>query len=186
MLLGAAVIVVIALLVFNFFQRRPGQITEPAEIVEEPEVKVIEEEKPVQEKEEAFVGGLPTTHRVVAGERLWDIAEFYYQSGYNWVDLASANNLTNPNLIESGQELNIPDVQPKKTTVVEEAARPEVEAPAAEKITGNEYTVVRGDNLWNIAVRAYGDGFRWTEIAKVNNLTNPHLIHAGNVFTITR
>lgn len=53
-------------------------------------------------------------------------------------------------------------------------------------ISGDSYTVVHGDNLWNIAVRAYGDGFKWTEIAKANNLSNPSIIHAGNHFVIPR
>lgn len=53
-------------------------------------------------------------------------------------------------------------------------------------ITGNSYTVQSGDNLWDIAVRAYGDGYRWVEIAQANNLANPGLIFSGNVFTIPR
>jgi nucleoid-associated protein YgaU len=40
--------------------------------------------------------------------------------------------------------------------------------------------------LWTIAVRAYGDGYKWTEIAKANKLVNPNLIHPGNVFVLPR
>ncbi len=54
------------------------------------------------------------------------------------------------------------------------------------KITSNTYTVVRGDNLWNIAVRAYGDGYKWVEIAKNNGLTNPNLIFSGNIIKLAR
>lgn len=54
------------------------------------------------------------------------------------------------------------------------------------KIDGNTYTVVRGDTLWDISVRAYGDGFSWKRIADANKLTNPMIIHAGNKFTIPR
>lgn len=46
------------------------------------------------------------------------------------------------------------------------------------------YTVVRGDNLSKIAQKFYGDGGKWTEIAKANNLAKPSVIHAGNVFII--
>lgn len=53
-------------------------------------------------------------------------------------------------------------------------------------ITGTKYTVKAGDNLWNIAVRAYGNGYKWVEIAKANNLANPRIIHSGNVFIIPR
>ena len=55
-----------------------------------------------------------------------------------------------------------------------------------QKITGNSYTVISGDNLWDIAVRAYGDGYRWVDIAEANNLANPDLIHRGNVFKLPR
>ena len=51
------------------------------------------------------------------------------------------------------------------------------------KVEGDKtYTVVRGDYLWKIAVSQCGDGFAWSKIAKANNLKNPDIIHAGNVF----
>lgn len=53
-------------------------------------------------------------------------------------------------------------------------------------ITTSSYTVVAGDCLWTIAERAYGNPYRWTEIAKANNLSNPDLIHPGNIFSIPR
>ena len=41
------------------------------------------------------------------------------------------------------------------------------------------YTVVRGDTLWAIAKRFYGNGNRYPEIAKANNISNPDIIHVG-------
>jgi len=116
-------------------------------------------------------------HEIQEGESLWTIAEKYYGSGYNWVDIAKVNNLVDPNLLANGIKLIIPAVEKKMATVKE--------ADSA-IITGNQYTVVKGDSLWSIAVRAYGDGYRWQELAKANNLKNPGLIHPGNVFTIPR
>lgn len=46
--------------------------------------------------------------------------------------------------------------------------------------------MVKGDHLWGIAVRAYGDGYKWVEIARENNLVNPNLIHPGNVLSLPR
>jgi nucleoid-associated protein YgaU len=46
------------------------------------------------------------------------------------------------------------------------------------------YTVKAGDDLWDVAVAVYKDGYRWSEIAKANNLTNPNVIHSGNVLNI--
>ena len=41
------------------------------------------------------------------------------------------------------------------------------------------YTVVPGDNLWNIATTFYGDGTRYPEIAAANGIENPSLIFPG-------
>ena len=49
---------------------------------------------------------------------------------------------------------------------------------------GNYYTVVRGDTLWGIASKFYGNGSRYPEIAKANNISNPDLIHAGQKLLI--
>lgn len=49
---------------------------------------------------------------------------------------------------------------------------------------GNYYTVVRGDTLWGIAQKFYGNGSRYPEIAKANNISNPDLIHAGQKLLI--
>ena len=47
------------------------------------------------------------------------------------------------------------------------------------KPQGNYYTVVRGDTLWGIAKRFYGNGNRYPEIAKANNIANPDIIYVG-------
>lgn len=47
------------------------------------------------------------------------------------------------------------------------------------------YTIERGDNLWNIAVRVYEDGTKYIWICEANNLThNCSLIHADNMIWI--
>ncbi|MDP9836164.1 5'-nucleotidase [Neorhizobium huautlense] len=57
-----------------------------------------------------------------------------------------------------------------------------VEAPGqtAQPASGpSKYTVVKGDSLWTIAESAYGDGTRWSEISKANELRHPDLIQVG-------
>ncbi len=44
---------------------------------------------------------------------------------------------------------------------------------------GWEYTVRSGDNLWEISENYYKTGYRWTEIAKLNKLTNAGLLIPG-------
>ena len=164
--LGAVVVVVALVLVFSFIRSRNllnhGQTGSTSTVAKEEAAK-----------------RLPKTYTVKAGDHLWSIAEKYYGSGYNWVDLAYANNLENPGTIYVGAKLIVPDVTPKTLTVVAPA---QVQNP----ITGNTYTVVKGDFLWNIAVRAYGDGYQWVKIAKVNNLVSPNMIFSGNVLQLPR
>lgn len=160
MILGAVVIVTVGVLVVNYFRGQEPGTTLPEGVTQE---------------------GKPNTHTVSAGETLWSIAEKYYDSGYNWLDIASENSLSNPGLIEAGQELTIPDVGAKPPTV--EVAE---STETTEAISGATYTVTGGDSLWNIAIRTYGDGYRWVDIARENNLANPNLIHNGNIFTLPR
>lgn len=46
------------------------------------------------------------------------------------------------------------------------------------------YKVQSGDTLWTIAKKIYGDGSKYTEIAKRNNITNPNLIYAGSTLQL--
>jgi len=119
-------------------------------------------------------------HTVQRGENLWKIAELYFNSGYNWVDIAEKNNLRNPGVIEPDQKLSIPEVSAKILTVAADKKE------EAEAISGATYTVQKGDNLWEIAVRAYGDGYKWVEISEENELSNPGLIHSGNILSLPR
>jgi len=143
---------------------------------------------------------LQKMYSVKEGDTLWSIAENQYNDGSKWTAIANANKLTSPNDLETGMKLIIPAqgevVTPtvvNLTGTVESTLAPSptvAEKPTnvqtEQKITANSYTVVEGDNLWTIAVRAYGDGYKWTEIAKVNKLVNPDLIHRGNKFIIPR
>jgi len=47
---------------------------------------------------------------------------------------------------------------------------------------GTEYTIVRGDNLWKIAEKTYGNGFNWVKIYEANKSvlgSNPREITIG-------
>lgn len=131
-------------------------------------------------------------YTIVSGDDLWDIAVKTYGDGYKWVDIARANNLSDPGLIHTGNKLIIPS---EKSSSVAKATSPteekvvqpaKVQDQTAQKITGTSYTIVSGDDLWNIAVRAYGDGYKWVDIAKANNLTDPNLIFSGNILKLPR
>ena len=48
------------------------------------------------------------------------------------------------------------------------------------------YKVQRGDTLWSIAKKYMGDGSKYTELAKYNNIANPNVIVPGTVIKIPR
>lgn len=58
------------------------------------------------------------------------------------------------------------------------------ESPAPSEDSATTYTVVKGDALWNIAKKFYGDGSKYTIIANANGISNPNLIYPGQVLTI--
>ncbi|WP_418222798.1 GH25 family lysozyme [Clostridium isatidis] len=52
------------------------------------------------------------------------------------------------------------------------------------KPSAKYHTVVKGDTLWAIAKKYYGDGNRYPEIARVNNIANPNIISVGQKLLI--
>ncbi len=55
-------------------------------------------------------------------------------------------------------------------------------APVAAEV--RTHTVVGGDTLFNIAKQYLGDGNRYQELAKFNNIANPDHIEVGQVINI--
>jgi nucleoid-associated protein YgaU len=164
LVLGLAVVLVIGMTVVNYVKSKTQQA---ASTTQEAAGKT------------AGVPSPPAKHTVVAGESLWTISEIYYKSGYNWVDIRDANTMVNPDLIEAGQTLTIPDVAPKGVAIPAISS-----ASTSEKPKDASYTVVHGDDLWTIAVLEYGNGYKWVDIAAANKLANPSIIHSGNVLVM--
>ena len=120
-------------------------------------------------------------HKVQKGENLWNIAVKYYGDGFKWVDIATENKLKNASIIEKDQELVIPNIEEKsvKNANLDSSVKNTT-------INSDKYEVVKGDTLWSIAIRAYGDGYKWTLIAKENKLAHPGTIHPGNILILPR
>lgn len=155
MFLGAVVVVIVGILIYNYFTGVNRQEELAQSIENQPSVKI---------------------HQVAPGESLWQISLKYYNDGYKWVEIAKVNNISNPDLIEEGQALAIPEL-----TVVP--------AVSEEKtIPTSEYLVVQGDDLWNIAVRAYADGYQWVKIWEANKavIANPDRVEAGTKLLLPR
>lgn len=105
-------------------------------------------------------------YTIQQGDTLSEIAQRY---GTTVQELASINNITNPNLIYPGEEIRVLT----NSTVNGSETR------ATGSIT---YTVRRGDTLLQIA-RAYG--VTVVHIVEINNIQNPNLIYPGQKLRIT-
>lgn len=160
-ILGAIIVIVLGLLVANFFSRR-GQRIDTGE-----QTAQTEEQALAREKQE---------YKVVAGDSLSKISEKFYGSMDFWPVLARENNIANPNIIFVDSTLNIP-------------AKSDVEQLKGEMVA-TSYQVQSGDTLFLIAEKVYGDGSKWTTLDRANNVGrlpngNP-LIFAGSTITIPR
>jgi 5'-nucleotidase / UDP-sugar diphosphatase len=67
-------------------------------------------------------------------------------------------------------------LQPHLTT------QPTAENPTREPLA--IYTVKKGDRLWRLALRFYGDGSLWHRIAEANHIAHPFHIYEGSVLVI--
>ncbi len=115
------------------------------------------------------------SHLVVPGDNLWSIAAGQYGNGLYYPDVAHRNHVPDPNVIQPGQHLTLPPVDPGHPSP---PPSPPAAAPAPPAPRGSAYGVRDGDSLWSIAQRAYGDGSRWREIATANGLHGT-VLHRG-------
>lgn len=79
--------------------------------------------------------GKPGYYTVKPGDTLIRVA---LETGQNWRDLATWNNLSNPNLIEVGQVLRVLSPSVDASTVTAAAASPDNTLPAAKPITSSK------------------------------------------------
>jgi len=146
-----------------------------------------------REREEPGVGLSPTDaaglpfryHHIRADESLTEIARRYYGDVSMVTELAAANGIENPDLVQAGMRLRIPGGN--DLVRGRDAAAPPLPgpAPAGETTrsagTSGNYVVKDGDNLSEIAQKLLGSGRRWMRIYETNRdlLDSPDDLQPG-------
>jgi LysM repeat protein len=87
-------------------------------------------------------------------------------------------------------ELRIDQLAPDGSVAqrIAEQFEPPAGADAAEAAANGQYTVTRGNSLWVIARKTYGNGLRYTVIYSANHthIRDPNLIYPGQVITLPK
>lgn len=189
MVLGVLILVVLGVLLFNYFNKPKGDLGTAQQTTQETSAIV-----------DVSKDSLPGKYTVKEGDTLYTIAQSYYGDGYLYKQLVEANKIEDEDSINVGQVIDIPRPQEAKTanptqTLNAENSTVKVDGGTGgavnqtewgEKITTETYTVQEGDWLSKIAGRSYGDIYTFDKIAKANSITDPNVIEVGTVLQIPR
>lgn len=117
------------------------------------------------------------TYVVQPGDTLWAIVQQHYGRADNELvrRIATASEIDDPNLIQPGWIVTLPDTQLPSTP------------PVGAEATWGAVTVVTGDTLWDIVDRHYGEATAdlvWAVVAANPNIDDPSVIHPGRLITL--
>jgi nucleoid-associated protein YgaU len=210
--LGILILVVLGFSIFNFIRGNSNGNLIPAQQTQNQQATNTTPSSTPQPTDVAKAS-LPGQYTVKSGDTLFTIAQQYYDNGYQYTELAKANNIADVNNISVGQTLQVPNLQiaqaqPQKTSPPQVSPNPSAspqmttqqntqlvqggtggsadQTEWGEKITGTSYTVQSGDWLSKIAGRAYGDIYQYQKLAAANHIPNPDVIEPGTVIQIPR
>lgn len=129
------------------------------------------------------------TYTVQQGDSLWSLAERFYGEGRRWKKIHEANRdvLPSSTNVPVGVVLVIPAVEAPSAGVL--PAKLSVEAstvPSPIRPAGATHTVERGQTLYQIALKHYGDGSLWRIIYDANRdrIPAPKRLPVGAVLVI--
>ncbi|MFC1751421.1 LysM peptidoglycan-binding domain-containing protein [Pseudomonadota bacterium] len=171
--LGGIVLLVVVFLMLNYFQTDRGQ-----EIASKADDVKIEDTSFVDTPSGGQISAASVSrYTVKPGDYLWKIAVEKYGDGHKWVEIAETNDLADPDLIEVGDELDIPKLLSVDETSV---------GVSPTSVKPDNYMVKRGDYLWKLSVEFYGDGFRWVDVWRANQdqVKNPDMLLTGQLLTL--
>ena len=128
----------------------------------------------------------PQTYTTEKGDTLWGLATRFYGDGRQWKKIYEANRdvLPSSSDVPVGVALVIPSAEGQPGAAVSETPATS-SRPAAVAGMGT-YTVERGDTLYSIARKQYGDASLWRIIYEANReqIPTPEQLPVGAVLVI--
>jgi len=106
-----------------------------------------------------------TEHIVKKGDTLAKISKKYYGTISYYDELAKYNKIENPDVINSGQIIKIPEVEDLKEII-------------------EYYVIKKGDTLSKISKKFYNSPNYWQKLAIYNNIENADILRTGDVLAI--
>ncbi len=204
-------IIIAAFLVYNYYQK-----TDNLDDTNNQALNDLTEEKSETSDEATLAEEVEKGSYIVKeNDTLWSIADKELNDPYRWTEIKELNGLQSSE-VKKGDVLKLPAreenevlaqaTEEAEETVAEETTEEtETEETVAEtkeeetvktgeiladtSIRATTYTVERGDTLWSIAEKMYGDPYQYTKILDANpqlgRLPDGNvLIHAGNVLNL--
>ena len=158
----AIIVIVLGLLVANFFSNRSKDIGSGEQVE--------------QTAEEAAKPTAGAEYEIRENDSLSKISQEVYGSQNYWPTIAQINKIANPNRILAGSKLQLPskeEIEQTKTVMAEKT-----------------YKVSEGDTFFTIAQKVYGDGSKWRILHQANGgrfLPNGNpLVFADSTITVPR
>lgn len=190
LVLGVTVVLISAFLLFRYikvWRNRTALLPESTATTQSEPLEIASLPTSIEVKEEdgkIVPEGLPATYVVQKGDSSWKIAQAFYGSGYNYVDIEKENNLKHNQHLEVGMKLTVP--KSPVISLTEEKVVSSVSVSQEKQDAPKTYTVKKGDHLWKIAVSVYSDGYKWTEIYTMNKdlIKHPNSIEVGMVLRL--
>ncbi len=120
-------------------------------------------------------------YKIKNGDTLEEIAAKHLGSKSKWKEIVKWNEGLNPARLKVGQEIVIhPSVrEPRVAQEAPSTRAPEIQTPASASV--KKYKVAKGDSLYDIAKKVYGDGNQWKKIFDANRdkLRDPGMLSEG-------
>ena len=214
LVLGALIVIVLGVLIFNYFNKpseEPGDLGPSQQVTDEagdvtkeglPGVYTVKEGDTLFSIAQKYYDDGTKYSEIIkenslAGEGI-DAGQKLTIPKLETV-AASPESSASASPEASASPSSSPSPSASASTAPTASAQPSaIPAPAGEKgaamtqpswgvsITGDTYTVVKGDWLSTISARAYGDLMQYDKIAKANSISNPNVIEVGTVLKIPR